>query len=183
MNKVVEYKTFNNSWYKPGSFLKIFIWYFINVLFFQNPLNPFSGLKVFILKIFGAKIGNNVLLKPSINIKYPWKLTIGDYAMIGENVWIDNLDDVIIGNNVCLSQGVMLLCGNHNYNKSSFDLMIGKIILEDGVWLGAKSIVCSNVICKSHSILTVNSTATHNLEPYSIYRGTPAVKIRDRIIT
>ena len=183
MNKIVEYKLFNNSWYNPGSRTKIFIWYFINVLFFLNPLNPFSGLKVFILRLFGAKIGKNVLLKPAINIKYPWKLTIGDYSWIGENVWIDNLDEVIIGKNVCISQGAMLLCGNHDHKKSTFDLIIGKIILEDGVWIGAKSIVCPHVTCHSHSVLSVNSTATKDLESYIIYQGTPAIKIRHRTIS
>jgi putative colanic acid biosynthesis acetyltransferase WcaF len=182
MNKIVNYQSFNNKWYKPGNKVKIFIWYFVNILFFKNSLNPFSGVKVFLLKLFGAKIGNNVFLKPSINIKYPWKLTLGDYSMIGENVWIDNLDEVIIGSNVCISQGAILMSGNHNYKKTSFDLILGKIILEDGVWICAKSIVCANVICKTHSILSVNSTATNNLEPYSIYCGTPAVKVRDRII-
>lgn len=182
MNKTVDNQTFNNSWYQPGHKLKIFVWYFINVLFFLNPFNPFSGLKVFILRLFGAKIGKNVLLKPAINIKYPWKLTIGDYSWIGENVWIDNLDEVIIGKNVCISQGAMLLCGNHDYKKSSFDLIIGKIILEDGVWIGAKSIVCPHVTCQSHAVLSVNSTATKDLEPYSIYQGTPAIKVKDRTI-
>jgi putative colanic acid biosynthesis acetyltransferase WcaF len=182
MNKIVDYQSFNNNWYKPGNKIKIITWYFVNILFFKNSLNPFSGLKVLILKLYGAKIGSNVLLKPSINIKYPWKLTLGDYSMIGENVWIDNLDEVIIGSNVCISQGAILLSGNHNYKKTSFDLILGKIILEDGVWICAKSIVCANVICKTHSILSVNSTATNNLEPYTIYSGTPAVKVRDRII-
>ncbi len=180
MNKIVDYSTFDNKWYKPGSKILIFIWYFVNILIFKNPLIPFSGLKIIILKLFGARIGKNVLIKPSINIKYPWKLTIGHHSMIGENVWIDNLEEVVIGCNVCLSQGSMLLSGNHNYKKTSFDLILGKIILEDGVWICAKSIVCANVICKSHSILSVNSTATNNLEPYSIYSGTPAKKIRDR---
>lgn len=182
MNNKVNLSTFNNEWYFPGSKVKIFLWYFINVIFFLNPLNPFSGLKVFLLKMFGSKIGKNVLLKPSINIKYPWKLRIGDNSMIGENVWIDNLDEVIIGNNVCISQGAMLLGGSHDYRKTSFDLIIGKIILEDGVWICAKSIVCANVICKSHSVLTVNSIATKNLDSYFIYSGSPAIKIRERNI-
>ncbi len=182
MSKIVEYKLFNNSWYNPGSKTKIFIWYFINILFFINPLNPFSSFKILLLRLFGAKIGQSVLIKPGVNIKYPWKLIIGDYTMIGERVWIDNLDFVVLGKNVCISQGAMLLTGNHNYKSKSFDLILGNIILEDGVWICAKSIVCANVICKSHSILSVNSTATNNLEPYSIYIGTPAVKIRDRII-
>jgi putative colanic acid biosynthesis acetyltransferase WcaF len=182
MNKKVDYQSFNNDWYKPGSKIKILIWYFVNIIFFKSSFIPYSGLKVLLLKLFGAKIGKNVLLKQSINIKYPWKLTIGNYSMIGENVWIDNLDDVMIGSNVCISQGAILLSGNHNYKKTSFDLILGKIILEDGVWICAKSIVCANVICKTHSVLSVNSTATYNLEPYTIYCGTPAVKVRDRII-
>ena len=181
MNKIVEFRLFNNSWYNPGPKFKIILWYFINVLFFLNPLNPFSGLKVLILRFFGAKIGKKVLIKPNVNIKYPWKLIVGDYSMIGEKVWIDNLDFVVIGNNVCVSQGALILSGNHNYNKVSFDLMIGKITLEDGVWICANSVVCSGVLCRSHAVLSVNSVATSNLDPYSIYSGTPAVKIRERI--
>jgi putative colanic acid biosynthesis acetyltransferase WcaF len=76
----------------------------------------------------------------------------------------------------------MLLCGNHNYKKTTFDLIIGKIVLEDGAWIGAQSIVCPNVTCKTHSILAVNSVATNDLEPYTIYRGNPAKAIRERII-
>ena len=105
---------FNNHWYKPGSKIKILVWYFVNVCCLQNKYNPFSGLKKFVLRIFGAKIGKGVVLKQTISVKYPWKLTIGDNVWIGENVWIDNLDEVLIGVNVCISQGAMLLCGNHN---------------------------------------------------------------------
>jgi len=162
--------------------LKRILWYFVNVIFFRSALNPFNGLKIFLLRLFGAKVGKDVIIKPSVNIKYPWRLTIGNYIWIGENVWIDNLDEVIIGDNSCISQGAMLLCGNHNYKKSAFDLITGKIILEDGVWIGAQSVVCPNVLCKTHSVLAVNSVATNNLDQYTIYQGNPAVKIRKRII-
>jgi len=158
------------------------LWFFVNVFVFQNRWNASSASKVFFLKLFGAKIGKNVVLKPNINIKYPWKLSIGDNSWIGEKVWIDNLGTVSIGKNVCLSQGAMLLCGNHNYKKESFDLMVGDITLENGVWIGAHSIVSPNVTCFSHSILTVNSVATSNLEAYTIYQGTPAKAIRKRVI-
>ena len=175
-----DLSTFNNDWYKPGSKLKILIWFFCNAFFLQNKYNPFSGIKVSVLKLFGAKIGADVVIKQSVSVKYPWKLTIGNQVWIGENVWIDNLDEVVIGDNVCISQGALLLCGNHDYKKTSFDLMIGKITLEDGVWIGAKSIVTQNVVCKSHSILAVNSVASSNLDKFSIYKGNPAVKIRNR---
>lgn len=173
---------FNNDWYQPGSKIKILLWFFFNAFFLKNKYNPSSGIKKTVLKLFGAKIGKGVVLKPSISVKYPWKLIIGDFTWIGENVWIDNLDQVTIGNNVCISQGALLLCGNHNYKKSKFDLMIGSIILEDGVWIGAKSIVTQNVTCKTHSVLAVQSVCSSDLEANSIYKGNPAVKIKDRII-
>jgi putative colanic acid biosynthesis acetyltransferase WcaF len=176
-------QNYDNSWYDPGaSKLKQILWYFTNILFFINPLNPFSSLKVFLLKLFGAKIGIGVNIKPNVNIKYPWHLSIGNFSWIGEGVWIDNLTSVSIGSNVIISQGAMLLAGNHNFSKSTFDLITGKIILEDGVWIGAKSIVCPGVTCKSHSVLSVNSVANSDLEAYMIYQGNPAAAKRERKI-
>ncbi|CDF80620.1 acetyltransferase [Formosa agariphila KMM 3901] len=134
------------------------------------------------MKLFGAKIGKGVVIKPGVNIKFPWLLTIGDYTWIGEKVWIDNLAEVIIGKNVCISQEAMLLCGNHNYKKSTFDLMVGKVNIEDGAWVGAKSIVCPGVTIGSHAILTVNSVATTRLDANNIYQGNPAKQIRKRVI-
>jgi putative colanic acid biosynthesis acetyltransferase WcaF len=173
---------FNNAWYKPGAnVLKRTLWYFTNAIWLNSAF-PFSGFKIFLLRLFGAKIGTGVIIKPHVNIKYPWKLIIGDNVWIGEYVWIDNLDKVTIKNNVCISQGAFLLCGNHNYKKTFFDLIVAEIILEDGVWIGAKSIVCPGITCFSHSVLSVGSIATSNLESYLIYQGNPAVKIRERII-
>lgn len=171
---------FNNSWYNPGSAFKRAIWFVINALIMQNRLHPFSSLKIFWLKLFGAKIGKGVVIKPNVNIKYPWKLEIGNNVWIGEKVWIDNLGKVVIGDNVCLSQGAMLLCGNHNYKKVEFDLIVGDITLEEGVWIGAHAVVCPGVKCESHSILSVNSVAVRNLKAYTIYQGNPAVELRKR---
>ena len=174
--------SFNNSWYKPGAgLIKQLLWFAVNIFLFKNSLFPFSKFKIATLRLFGAHIGKGVVIKPSVNIKYPWRLTIGNFSWIGENVWIDNLDEVVIGSNVCISQGALLICGNHNYKKETFDLFIGKIILEDGVWVGAKSVVCPGVSCKSHSILSVGSVATSDLEEFGIYQGNPAKKVKDRI--
>ncbi len=174
---------YDNSWYNPGGFLKRTIWYYVNVLFFINPLNPSSFLKKLLLKLFGASIGKGVVIKPGVNIKYPWKLKIDDYTWIGENVWIDNLDEVIIGKNCCISQGALLLCGNHDYKITTFDLIIGPITLEDGVWIGAQSTVTLNSICRSHSVLSAHSIFSGIMESYSIYQGKPAQKVRSRNIT
>ncbi|MDP5171927.1 MAG: putative colanic acid biosynthesis acetyltransferase [Bacteroidia bacterium] len=179
-----DLSTFDNSWYQPGgSRVKRGLWYFTNILFFLNPWNPFSGLKCRLLRAFGANIGVGVIIKPSVNIKYPWRLHVGDHCWIGENVWIDNLAEVRIGNHVCLSQGAMLLTGNHNYKIPSFDLMLGAITLEDGSWIGAQSVVCPGVTISSHAILAVGSVATKDLDPYIIYQGNPAVAVRTRDMT
>lgn len=172
--------SFNNSHYNPGAGLaKMMLWYLVNALL-MNSFLPFSGMRVLLLRLFGARIGTGVVLKPYINIKYPWKLEIGEYCWIGEQVWIDNLDKVHIGNHVCVSQGAMLLCGNHNYRSSSFDLITGPITLEDGVWIGAKTVVCPGIVCHSHSVLSVGSVATRNLEAYTVYSGIPAAAVRKR---
>jgi putative colanic acid biosynthesis acetyltransferase WcaF len=172
---------FDNSWYKPDvSKVKQVLWYFCNALVFKSSMFPVSRIKTQLLRLFGATVGKGVNIKPCVNIKYPWKLKINDYAWIGENVWIDNLGEVHIGSNACISQGAMLLCGNHNYKKETFDLIVGNIYIGEGAWIGANCTVCPGITCGSHSILTVGSIATHNLDDYSIYSGNPAVKVRER---
>jgi putative colanic acid biosynthesis acetyltransferase WcaF len=186
MNRQVSNASYNNDWFKKeiqASKLKQITWYITNALFFVCPLNPSSGLKKILLRLFGAKIGKAVVCKPGINIKYPWKLEIGDHSWIGEKVWIDNLAHVTIGKNVCLSQGAMLLTGNHDYTSETFDLQVKEIILEDGVWIGAQAVVCPGITCFTHAVLSVKSVAVKNLEAFKIYQGNPAVFVKDRIIT
>lgn len=159
-----------------------FLWYFINIVFFKSSLFPFNSLKLFLLRLFGCSLGKGVVIKPNVNIKYPWKLSLGNYVWIGEQVWIDNLDNVTIGNHVCISQGAILICGSHDYKKPSFDLITKEIILNDGVWVGTKSIILPGVVAESHAILSAGSVMSKNLENYTIYRGNPAKKVGLRTI-
>lgn len=167
---------------KGASYLKIILWYFVNALIVRASWNPFMNIKILLLKVFGAKIGKGLIIKNNVSIKFPWKITIGDNVWLGEYAWIDNLDYVTIGNDVCISQGALLLTGNHDYTLSSFDYRNAPIVIEDGAWIGAKSIVCPGVRVSSHAILTVGSIATKNMEKYGIYQGNPAKQIRTRII-
>jgi putative colanic acid biosynthesis acetyltransferase WcaF len=173
---------YSNSWYKPGgSAFKRALWFFVNACFLAS-FFPFSGFKVFLLRLFGAEIGKGVVIKPRVNIKYPWKLKIHDHVWLGERVWIDNLDLVEIGANSCLSQGAFILCGNHNYKKTEFDLMTAPVILAEGVWIGAQAIVCPGVICNSHAVLSAGALANRNLDAFCIYQGNPAQKVKERAI-
>ncbi len=177
-----DLRKYNNSWYKPGNKSKILLWYVLSRVFIDTSL-PFPyGLKRSVLRLFGAKIGERVVLKQRVLIKYPWYLEIGDESWIGENVWIDNLAPVTIGANCCLSQGSMLLTGNHDFRKSTFDLILKPIIIEAGGWIGAKATVCPGVKVGSHAVLSVGSVATKDLEPYVIYQGNPAVNKTERQI-
>jgi putative colanic acid biosynthesis acetyltransferase WcaF len=181
------HKQVNNSLYTAtidigASKPKQILWYFINIIFFKNSFIIVSSLKVVLLKIFGAKIGKGVVIKPAVNIKYPWKLQVGNHSWIGEEVWIDNLSDVIIGNNVTISQGALLLTGSHDHTREAFNFISYPIVLEEGVWIGAKSVVFGGVTCKSHSILGINSVAESSLKPYIIYKGNPAIPVIERNI-
>ena len=134
------------------------------------------------LRAFGAKVGVGLIIKPHVSIKYPWRLVIGDHVWIGEEVWKDNLAKVTLKSHACISQGAMLLCGNHNYRKTTFDLMVGQIVIEEGAWAGARTVICPGVRLGSNSLLTVGSVATSSIEANWIYQGNPARKLKIREI-
>ena len=171
-----ELNTFTPTLQIGASKPKYILWILVNIVFFKSAIPYPSSFKKILLQLFGAKVGKGVVFKPSINIKFPWKLSIGNYCWIGENVWIDNLAEIFIEDNVCISQGAFLLTGNHNYKKPTFDLVTGKITLKSGVWIGAKTTVCPNVICYENAILSVGSIATKSLQANTIYAGNPAVE-------
>ena len=174
---------YDNSWYYPGrGALKRLIWYFVNLLLIKNHWNPVNSIKVGVLRAFGAKVGKGVVIKPGVSVKYPWLLSIGDYSWIGEDVWIDNLAQIKIGSSCCISQGSMLLTGNHDYKQPTFNLMVKPIVIEDGAWVGAKCVVCPGVTISSHAVLTVGSVATKPVEAYSICQGNPAKFIKKRVM-
>ncbi len=176
----VDLSLYQNNLHQPAGTFKRILWYYTNILLYKSALFPIYGFKIFILKLFGATVGNNVIIKPSVNIKYPWNLHIGHNVWIGENVWIDNLVAVKIGNNVCLSQGAVLMNGSHNYKKKHFDLLIAPIVIEDGVWICAKSIIYGGATIEENAILLSGSVTSKKLEKNGIYQGNPAVKIRER---
>ena len=152
----------------------------VSFLFFEHSLAVWNGIKRFWLRVFGAQLGVGVVIKPNVKIKYPWQLKVGNHCWIGEQVWIDNLDLVTLEDHVCISQGAMLQCGNHNYQKVAFDLITAPITLKQGSWVGARCCVGPGVTIGSHVVLTMGSVATKDIEAYGIYRGHPAVWVKER---
>jgi putative colanic acid biosynthesis acetyltransferase WcaF len=180
--KTQLHKNFDTGNFKVGApILKQILWYFTDVIFFKSRLMPVSSVLVALLRLFGSRIGMEVRIKPGIHIKYPWKLEIGDYSWLAD-CYIDNLDQVKIGKNCCISQQAVLITGNHDYSRTNFDLMNGPIVLEDGAWIGAAAKVGPGVTLHSHAVLTLGSVATKDLLPYVIYQGNPAMKVKDRVM-
>jgi putative colanic acid biosynthesis acetyltransferase WcaF len=163
-----------------ASYTKQLLWFFCSLFFIRNPLIPFSGFRKMILVVFGAKIGKSPRIRPGVIIKFPWKLVLGDHVWLGENCWIDNIAIVTIGSNCCISQGAFICTGNHNFSSSDFELMAKPIVLGDGVWIGAKSIVCPGVVAAEQSVLTAGSVIISNMESNMVYQGNPAVIKRKR---
>lgn len=161
--------------------VKLIAWYFVNALIVRASWNPFMGVKVALLKAFGAKIGKRTVIKNNVTVKFPWKLTVGDDVWLGEQCWIDNLDKVTIGSNVCISQGALLLTGNHDYTIPSMPYRNAPIVIS-GAWIGVRAVVCAGITVHENAILTVGSVASRDLQPNGIYKGNPAVMVRNRVI-
>jgi putative colanic acid biosynthesis acetyltransferase WcaF len=169
--------------YTPGaSLFKRLLWYFIGSLLVQSYLIPVSALKVFLLRLFGAEIGEGVRIKPGVRVKFPWRLVIGDHVWLGEDLWIDNLAPVVIGDHVCISQDVYICTGNHDWSKPEFSLKTQAIAIESGSWIAARSSIAPGVTIGEGAILTLGSVALKSLEPMQIYQGNPAVSIKARIL-
>ncbi len=173
---------YNNKNFSRGKPLWVEILWIIIQSFFVSSWIPGSAHRKFLLKLFGAKIGKGVNIKPAIRVKFPWRLEIGDYTWIGESVWIDNLAQVFIGNHCCLSQGVYLCTGSHDWSSNKFDLIIKPIVILDHTWLGAKSVVCPGVKIEEGAVLSMGSVATNDLKAWRIYQGNPANPLKERLI-
>jgi len=159
------------------------LWLVISLILFRLCPFSFSAFKRTVLRAFGASIGRNVTIKPRVSITFPWKLTVGDHVWLGEECWLLNLERIVIGSNVCISQRAVLCTGSHNYKQVAFDLITRPITLEDGVWIGAGCWVGPGVTAGSHAVLSLGSVATQNLPANGIYRGNPAVFVKQRIIS
>lgn len=180
MENSVRLDSYSNVAHARGPVARRIAWTIVSRLFFQTHFPYPSCWKRTLLRGFGARIGRGVLIKPSVTIKYPWKLSIGEHSWIGEGVWIDNLVDVHIGAHCCISQGAMLVCGNHDYTRTGFDLIQVPIRLEQGVWIGARATLGPGSVCGQHSVLALGSTCAGQMDAWTIYRGNPAVPVKTR---
>jgi putative colanic acid biosynthesis acetyltransferase WcaF len=179
----VRLASFDNSWYSPGRSLPVrALWLLVSALFFLTSLPWPSRLKAALLRAFGARIGKGVVVKPRVNVKYPWNLSVGDHAWLGEGVWLDTLAPVRIGADACLSQGAMVETGNHDWSRPTFDLVVKEVVIEEGAWMAVRSLALPGARLASHAVLGAGSVLSGDTEPFGVYLGVPARKTGERFI-
>lgn len=160
--------------------LKEISWYFIKMIFFLSAFPWPNSLKCSLLRLFGAKVGSGVIIKPRVNIHFPWKLTAGNDVWIGEEVFLLNFERLIIGDNVCISQRAFLCGGNHDFRVPEMPYRNGPITLMPGCWVGASVFIAPDVTIGTDTVITAGSVVTASLESNGIYKGNPLVYIKSR---
>lgn len=181
MTNGVDLSRFDNSWYTPGRSLLVRVaWLLLSRFFFETFFPWPNALKRGLLRLLGASVGRKVVIKPHVRFKYPWKIAIGDYSWIGEDVWIDSLDSVTVGRNACVSQGAFLETGNHDWSDPAFGLMTRPIVIEDGAWVGAKSTVLPGTVIETHAVVSAGAVVQGRVPALRIVAGNPAVEVRSR---
>jgi putative colanic acid biosynthesis acetyltransferase WcaF len=177
----VDLGAFDNSWYKPGRPLIVqLLWYFFGSPLLESKLLPGSFHRRLLLRAFGAAVGEGVVIKPGVRVKYPWKLKIGNHSWIGEDAWIDNLGDVVIGDNVCISQGVYVCTGSHDMADPKFGLVVKGVEFRPGSWAGAFSVIYPGVVLEEGGIAAGGSVVRRNVGAWEVHGGNPARQVASR---
>lgn len=148
------------AWDRPAWF--VYLWAVCELLFVTNPWQISSGLRVRVLRAFGAKIGRDVVFRPRTRVKLPWKLEVGDRSWIGEGVWFHNQDQILVGHDVVISQESFLTTGSHAHRRD-MALITRPIVIDEGVWLTARCIVTGGVRIGRSALVTPGAVVQHSV--------------------
>lgn len=158
------------------------LWYFLGLPLLRSQLITSSRFRSWLLRLFGARVGTGVYIKPGLRVKFPWYLDIREHSWLGEDLWIDNLAQVTIGPHACISQGAYLCTGNHDWSSLNMRLFRRPIVCSRGSWVGARAVVCPGVTIGEGAILTAGSVASKSVPPFEIHAGNPAMFVRCRVL-
>jgi putative colanic acid biosynthesis acetyltransferase WcaF len=171
----------SNGDYSPGRpYVVRALWLVVEALVLLNPVVTSYGLKRAVLRLFGARVGRGVVVKPNVHVKYPWLLEIGDHAWIGERSWIDNFVEVRIGAHACVSQGAYLCTGNHDWSDPGMRRFVAPVVVGEGAWVGAFARIAPGVTVGDEAVVTLGSVLLEDAPPRGVYRGNPAVRVKER---
>lgn len=156
------------------------LWMVAQATLFACSWHNWYGYRRWLLRQFGAKVGRHVVIRPSVKVAVPWNLNIGDYSSLGDGAIVYNLGPIEIGRRVTVSQYAHLCAGSHDFTQRSMPLLRPSIHIGDDAWIATDAFVGPGVRVGAGTILGARSSAFKDLEPWSIYGGNPAKKIRER---
>jgi putative colanic acid biosynthesis acetyltransferase WcaF len=139
------------------------------------------GFRRFLLRLFGAQVGEGVIVRPSVSVPYPWKLKIGDYAWIGDDAVLYSFGQITIGANAVVSQKCYLCAGTHDYRKPAFDIEAYPIVVEDEAWVAADVFVAPGVTIGRGAVVGSRSSVFGDLPPMMVCVGSPARPVHPRL--
>ena len=149
-------------------------WYACKAFFFLSPWPWPSAFKRWLLRIFGARVGKGVVVKPRVNIHMPWRLEVGDHCWIGEEACLLSLDRIVVGSHCCISQRAFLCAGNHDFRDEAFSFRGGPIKVGDGAWVGASVFVGPGVEIGEEAVVSAGSVVLKGLPAGMVCSGNPA---------
>lgn len=159
---------------RGASRFKEVLWIIVRGLFFLPSWPLPSSWRVSLLRLFGTRVGQRVVIRSRVNITFPWRLEIGDHVWIGEEVLILSLAPVRLGSHVCLSQRAFLCTGTHDYRRADFALQTKPIIVEDSCWIAAQAFIGPGVTIGAGSVIAAGAVVVRSVPPQSLVRGNPA---------
>ena len=153
----------------------------VKCVFFLNPLPWPSVLRVALLRLFGARIAERVVIRANVNVTFPWRFTVGRDVWIGDDTLILSLGQVTIGPSVCISQRAFLCTGSHDFRTPGFELIVKPITIGGHSWIAALAFIAPGVEIGEGSVVTAGTVVITSAPPRSLIRGNPGVAVRDAI--
>jgi putative colanic acid biosynthesis acetyltransferase WcaF len=166
--------------FRGKSAVTVQLWWLVQSTLFACSPQFMYGWRRFLLRLFGAKIGKNVIIRPTARIQFPWKVQIGDYSWIGDEVILYSLGSIEIGNDVVISQRCYICTGTHDAFKTTFDISSHKITIQDQCWLATDVFVAPGITIGRGSVVGARSSVFKDLPAGKICMGQPATVIKDR---
>ena len=157
------------------------LWIGVKWLIFQTPLPWPSGLRASLLRAFGARVGQRVVVRSNVNITFPWRLTVGDDVWFGDDVVILSLAPVIIESSVCISQRAFLCTGSHAFRSKTFDLVVKPIHVRSGSWIAAQAFIAPGVEIGPDSMVSAGSVVMSAVPPQTKVQGNPAQVVKNLV--
>jgi putative colanic acid biosynthesis acetyltransferase WcaF len=154
------------------------LWFVARWMFFDTSFPWPSAVRVALLRVFGARVGQGVVVRGKVNITMPWRITIGDHVWLGEEVLILSLAPVIIEDSVCVSQRAFLCTGSHDHTKPAFDLITKPVTLRRGAWVAAQAFIAPGVEVGEGAVVAAGSVVLKNVAPRVLVRGNPAAVVK-----